>query len=321
MINTITGRNVHQTFEQALQIMRLCGKSEESRNGPVVTLQSPTIIEIERPWERVLWTPERKANPFFHLLEFVWMLAGSRSSQWISQFNSRMKTYAEDDGTINGAYGYRWKVHWGMDQIAKVIDKLRLDQSTRQAVLTMWDPALDLAPHRDIPCNTHIYFRIVDGKLHMMVCNRSNDLVWGAFGANAVHMTYLHELVARSVGVDIGMYRVMTNNLHIYKDLPIFNDLWDHTESMDHYRNVTTYPLLSGMETYEMLVEDAHALILETKRPFKTHWFNEVAFPMFVAYMDRLQRRSSGKRLLTYVMAEDWRLACQQYVERKRRSL
>ena len=33
-------------------------------------------------------------------------------------------------------------------------------------------------------------------KLCMTVCNRSNDMLWGAYGANVVHMSMLQEFVA-----------------------------------------------------------------------------------------------------------------------------
>ena len=73
----------------------------------------------------------------------------------------------------------------------------------------MWDAKKDLTHlniSKDLPCNTHVYFSIRDGFLDMTVCNRSNDLIWGCCGANAVHMSYLQEYVAIMCGVDIGFY-------------------------------------------------------------------------------------------------------------------
>ena len=67
----------------------------------------------------------------------------------------------------------------------------------------MWDAKQDLS-HRneskDLPCNTHVYFSIREGFLDMTVCNRSNDLIWGCCGANAVHMSFLQEYVATMWG-------------------------------------------------------------------------------------------------------------------------
>ena len=53
----------------------------------------------------------------------------------------------------------------------------------------------------------------------MTVCNRSNDLIWGCCGANAVHMSYLQEYVASMVNVKVGTYTQFTQNLHAYKDV------------------------------------------------------------------------------------------------------
>ena len=78
----------------------------------------------------------------------------------------------------------------------------------------MWDGSCDLdTHHNDLPCNTHIYFRVVDGKLNMTVCNRSNDVIWGMTGANAVHMTMLQELIAAEADIPIGSYLVSSRSV------------------------------------------------------------------------------------------------------------
>ena len=68
------------------------------------------------------------------------------------------------------------------------------------------------------PCNTQIYFWSRNGKLNMTVANRSNDMIWGAYGANAVHMSFLQEYVASMCGVKCGIYTQFTHNLHAYLD-------------------------------------------------------------------------------------------------------
>jgi thymidylate synthase len=109
-----------------------------------------------------------------------------------------------------GAYGFRWKKYWNKDQIKIVIGMLKENPYDRRAVLQMWDPHEDLARKgKDVPCNTHIYFKIREGKLCMTVCNRSNDMLWGAYGANVVHMSMLQEYVAHCLGPTYG--RVYAN--------------------------------------------------------------------------------------------------------------
>jgi thymidylate synthase len=71
---------------------------------------------------------------------------------------------------------------------------------------------------KDVPCNTNAFFRVTNGKLDMMVNCRSNDIFWGAYGANAVHFSFLQEYVASSIGVEVGRYWQNSFNFHAYVD-------------------------------------------------------------------------------------------------------
>jgi hypothetical protein len=183
----------------------------------------------------------------------------------------------------------------------------------------MWDANCDLeAPVRDVPCNTHIFFRVVNGKLDMMVCNRSNDMVWGALGANVVHMTYLHELVARGVGVPLGTYRVITNNLHVYKDRPDVQRLWDTTLEYDLYKtmNLKTYPILAEGEYPEALMEECVKFIetdVYNVDGWSSSWLEHVARPMCSAYLYKEQRDF----FIDLIKADDWRYACEAWAARR----
>jgi hypothetical protein len=55
----------------------------------------------------------------------------------------------------------------------------------------------------------------------MTVSNRSNDLIWGTYGANMVHFNLLLTYVAAAVGVPKGYYHQVSSNTHLYMDFPI----------------------------------------------------------------------------------------------------
>lgn len=311
MILTITGKNVPEAYSESWWVARHHWREDVSRNGPVLTVPYPTILHIKKPTERVLFDPIRDANPFFHVMEFCWMMAGSNDAVWLSQFNKRMMEYS-DGGILRGAYGWRWRNP--EDQIGGVITGLRTDPGTRQAVLSMWMPEMDGpgAGSSDRPCNTHIYFRFINGALDMTVCNRSNDMVWGMLGANAVHMTLLHEMVASSCDMPIGDYRVFTNNLHVYPNIPKFKQLSEPGRCVDYYPQLRPFPLLQKDESYLDLREDCEKL-LDGRYNFVTVWAEKVAWPMMNAYLDRDHR----KRWLDQVMADDWSVACDQWYDRR----
>jgi hypothetical protein len=313
-IINITARNVPQAYVEGLWSFRISAKSEDTRNGEAMVLPAPTFLTIQFPEERLLNCPVRNANPFFHCMEFVWMMAGSNDAPWIGQFNKRMESYA-DSGVLRGAYGWRWSNP--SPQIHDTIALLRSSPGTRQAVLSMWDPTYDNSRARtsDRPCNTTIYFRVDEtDSLNMTVCNRSNDFVWGMLGANAVHMTLLQELIARAAGFKLGMYHVFSNNCHIYTELPRFNEIYNTTLDVDIYKGEdrceNLMPLLAGCD-YETFMAECQEFLLGANT-FKSEWLQHVAYPIQQAYLDKKNRW----HWINEIMALDWHRVCEDWATR-----
>lgn len=315
MVYEVRGDNVNDAWDDFKWSFPLNAVGESSRNGPVLTIQSASVLEIEYPMKRVLFDPQRDANPFFHVMEFVWMMS-HRWDDWIVKFNKHFINYSDDGKTFPGSYGYRWKMHFGLDQIAKVLEILKKDPTSRRCVLGMWDPYTDLRDDKskDKPCNTIIHLRVIDGALDFYVSNRSNDAIWGMFGANCVHMTFLQELIAKTLGLGVGRYTVFTSNLHTYTNLPNYENIMRKGGgSTDLYRlkGLVPYPLLSTGESYDDFRRDANQFVNEGT--LHTEWFKHVAYPIYRAYLDKDNRMN----WIFSIDAPDWRTACQHWAERR----
>lgn len=318
MTHCITARNVNHAFADAWFYLAAAGVREPSRAGPVLVAPGPVITEYQYPRQRVLFNPRRDANPVFHLMEALWMLAGGRHVAWLEQFSSRIGTYAEDDGNIHGAYGHRWREHFKVDQLARVIEVLAADRNSRQAVLQMWDPAADLwGTWRDRPCNTAIYFDCRGGLLNMTVTCRSNDILWGCYGANVVHFSILQEVVAAGVGVPVGVYRQFSNNWHAYLDNAQVQSFLSTPPAAvhDHYAaGVDALPLLAPGEAWQDFVSDCENLVHHGYTGMSTHFMGRVAVPLHNAYLAR-------KAGLPFNMADildcDWKYAFKEWCERR----
>jgi thymidylate synthase len=314
MVVEVTAWNVTEAYIEMLARMRVCGKPEPSRAGPVLSIPDPVVLNICRPRQRILFDEVRDANPFFHMMEFIWMMAGRNDVAWIQQFNSNFGQYA-NNGVVHGAYGHRWRTHFSVDQITAVVELLRRDPNTRRAVLGMWDAFVDLTPgYNDYPCNTHIYFRNRDGELDMTVCNRSNDLIWGMLGANAVHMTLLHELIAHFSGLKLGRYRVFTNNCHFYINMPKAKEILATTVSEDYYDNgqcKETNTFVEDPEDLEVFLEDCGHFVDGRYLKMQDGWLTDTAYPAYNFYHSR------DPEILDTIAAPDWRLACQKWATRR----
>lgn len=224
MTKVIKVTNVDDALIQGLWHLSNNGEVSESRVGKVLVAPGPVVTEYVQPYNRVLFNPLRDANPFFHLMESLWMLAGNNDVEFPAYYAKQIAAFSDDGVTLHGAYGCRWRRNLGYDQLQVIIDELKANPQSRRCVLQMWDADeigsddlhLAMSGGKDVPCNTHCYFDTIGGDLNMTVCCRSNDIVWGAYGANAVHFSILHEYVALASGIKQGVYRQFSNNYHMY---------------------------------------------------------------------------------------------------------
>ena len=131
----ISARNVSEALILGLQAVNEEGLLRDSRNGPVKVFEYPVTTVYEKPDERVVFYPDRDANPYFHFMEGLWMIAGRNDVEWISRFNASIANYSDDGVTFHGAYGYRWRKHFGFDQIDIITEQLRANPDDRRIVL------------------------------------------------------------------------------------------------------------------------------------------------------------------------------------------
>lgn len=320
MITEIRGYSGPQLFRESLWKIRIHGEREETRNGPVLTIQTPTVLTLHNPMRRVLTDATRDANPFFHVMEFIWMMAGSRDIKWIARFNKNMMSFSDNGVIQHAAYGYRWRKHFEMDQIRKAILLLQKNPHDRRVVINMWSPVCDLGREgKDFPCNTQLMFRVINGHLNMTVINRSNDLIWGALGANLCHMTMLHELITSFAGLKLGDYIVFTNNLHMYESVPNFEYYTKHVpDQRDIYRSeAAPYPLVQSGETYDDFVADCEDLVSlpYTGSPsIRTKWMRYVGSEIYKVWLQRKLGRPYNTQA---IKATDWRIACEEWISRR----
>lgn len=322
-------RDINQAyFSLQHEKQHLC-EWEETRNGRAFVFQDPILITHLIPGRRVLFDPARNANPFFHYMEAIWMLAGGREVGFLTRFAENIQNYSDDGETLHGAYGYRWRHQFqvipprmwqGMgvnpgDQIEIALSMLRKDPNSRRVVLQMWDAELDLnRDSKDLPCNTHIYVRIQNGALDITVCNRSNDLVWGMLGANYVHFTVLQEYMALALGIPVGYYHHFTNNLHVYEawtekySLPVSTWYDDHPAFQRVQFSPETFPL-----------DQAKGFIYSPDRPLQDNTVLSMnARPMLNAW-DAWKKNDLdlAKSCAGMIYDDDWRQACLEWLGRK----
>lgn len=330
-MDVITVRNVSDALVLGTKVIDDVGVRRDSRNGPVKVMPMPVTTMYESPRERVMLHPERDCNPFFHFMECLWMLAGRRDVEWISRFSSNIGNYTDDGINFHGAYGYRWRNHFEveggvMDQLGTIAALLKKNPDDRRTVLQMWDANADLGlDGKDFPCNLVITFRVnPHGKLDMTVFNRSNDMVWGAYGANAVHMSFLQEVMAAWIGVPVGFYWQISTNFHAYLDtLKKVEPLLNNPDAKSAYElgEIEPFPVVgTDIDTWhsELNMFMDEGAVMGYTDPF----FKKVAVPMLLAWQswknkDNENRVSEAIEHADRIVATDWRRACIEWLERR----
>lgn len=330
----IVSNNVNGALMVALSLIKKHGVLSETRNSTALVLGHPIITHYENPRDRVLFSSVRDANPFFHFMEGLWMLAGRKDVEFLQLFNSNIGQFSDDGKILNGAYGYRWRENWGVDQIKIIIEILRKEPTSRRAVLEMWSVSDLTNQHsKDLPCNTHIYFDLRGGALNMTICNRSNDTIWGCYGANVVHFSILQEYIASMVEVKMGWYCQFSNNLHIYTNIPNFDKLMSpEMYCVDHYKDgiLNSRAMFDGLEEKSMWDKDLKQFLLYVEsnktwsnqtnaKPYVHSFFSLVAEPLFHAWLCYKDRdlKSAITEHASCIQAEDWKLECMSWLQRR----
>jgi len=224
-VKVISAYNVNDAYAQGVTMFRKAIEHDEidiepSRAGPVFAWPVPVTTHYQNPCERILWDRDRDCNPFFHFFESMWMLAGHNDVEYVTKYNMKMGTFSDDGRVYHGAYGYRWREQFAVDQLIEIANHLRANPTSRRAVMQIWDCVLDLNKDgKDLPCNCTVKFELRPNGLRMVVFNRSNDMLFGAYGANAVHFSIMQEFVAALIGCPVLDYYQVSCNMHVYENV------------------------------------------------------------------------------------------------------
>ncbi|MDO9031993.1 MAG: thymidylate synthase [Hydrogenophaga sp.] len=186
---------------------------EQSRIGPCRDLGAVTV-ELDGG-ERSILLAGRGWNPAFALVEAAWVITGRNDVKTLAEFIGNFGRYSDDGHTLQGAYGHRLRHFFGRDQIEAAIGELITHPSSRRVVLTLYAPSDLGLDSKDIPCNTQVTLRRVEGRLEMSIFNRSNDL-WLGVPYNWFVFHVLQHMIAGRLGIPCGVQRHVSSCLHLY---------------------------------------------------------------------------------------------------------
>lgn len=153
--------------------------------------------------------------------EQAWFISGARKpADYLRQYTKIWDAFTNPGDVVTVAYGYRWRKHFGRDQLKGLVDLLKKEPSSRQAVVVTWDPAHDglgAAKKANVPCPYTFTVNIIGGKLHLHNMVRSNDMILG-FPFDVAGFCLLQYILAQKLGIKVGTYSHSISNAHIYEN-------------------------------------------------------------------------------------------------------
>ena len=139
----------------------------------------------------ILHSPNRKLSFKFLAAEAYWILSGDNRVETIAPYNKNIAAFSDNGEIFAGAYGPSIQL-----QLPYIVNALRKDVDTRQAVLTIWKP--NPAKSKDIPCTVTMAFNIRAGQLNCHVFMRSSD-AWLGFPYDVFNFSMVAVKVASMI--------------------------------------------------------------------------------------------------------------------------
>ncbi|MGN7869298.1 thymidylate synthase [Paracoccus sp. 22332] len=167
--------------------------------------------------------------------ELLWFLSGDTNVRYLQQNGvSIWDEWADANGDLGPVYGRQWRhfptlVPSGLnaegrplffagqvDQIADLVDAIRRTPDSRRLIVSAWNPG-DVPDMALPPCHTLWQVRILAGRLHLQLYQRSADMFLGV-PFNIASYALLQVMLAHVTGYEPGDFIHAVGDAHIYSN-------------------------------------------------------------------------------------------------------
>jgi len=207
-------------YQQLLTDIMTDGIREVNQRTGHETAALPGVsfsIDVERDGFPLLAL--RKIPTKIFIAEQIWFISGARKPEvFLREFTKIWDDFTNPGDVVTVAYGYRWRRHFGRDQLGMLVDLLEKDPSSRHGVVVTWDPSgdgLGGANKANVPCPYTFTVNIMGGRLNLMNVVRSNDVILG-LPHDVAGFCLLQLILAQRLGVRPGVYTHTIANAHVY---------------------------------------------------------------------------------------------------------
>lgn len=182
----------------------ILSKPRDQHTAEIIAYVS--CVDMRSP---IVTLPDRNLDYNFMAAEAHWILRGEKSLDH-PVLERNLSKYSDDGKTMSGAYGPPF-----VEQLQYVVDKLKEDRDTRQAVMTLWRRKPKAS--KDIPCTVSIQFIPRKGRMHTNVFMRSSD-AWLGWPYDIFTFTMMTHMVRCQFDktLDMGALQLFAGSQHLY---------------------------------------------------------------------------------------------------------
>ncbi|NDV52058.1 MULTISPECIES: thymidylate synthase [unclassified Salipiger] len=164
--------------------------------------------------------------------ELLWFLAGDTNIKYLKDNGvSIWDEWADENGDLGPVYGHQWR-HFPtireeigddgatrlllgeVDQIAQLVEMIKTSPDSRRLIVSAWNPG-EIGQMALPPCHTLWQVRIIGGKLHLQLYQRSADMFLGV-PFNIASYALLTVMLAHVTGYEPGDFIHSIGDAHIY---------------------------------------------------------------------------------------------------------
>jgi thymidylate synthase len=166
--------------------------------------------------------------------ELLWFLSGDTNIGYLKQNGvSIWDEWADENGDLGPVYGSQWRGFptliadgedakgpifraGARDQIADLLHLIRTKPDSRRMIISAWNPG-EIDQMALPPCHTMWQVRVLGGKLHLQLYQRSADMFLGVPFNIASYALLLH-MLAHVTGYEAGDFIHSIGDAHIYSN-------------------------------------------------------------------------------------------------------
>ena len=152
--------------------------------------------------------------------ELLWFIKGDTNIGYLRDNGVTIwDEWADPDGNLGHIYGYQWR-SWPdyngghIDQLRDVIEQIKRNPDSRRLIVSAWNVA-DIPGMALPPCHVMFQFYVADGRLSLMLYQRSADTFLGV-PFNIASYALLLMMVAQVTGLKPGEFIHTLGDTHIY---------------------------------------------------------------------------------------------------------